>query len=89
MPATPSGSLDNHWIAFKSRGQTSIYRSMLRSAVEKLDKVKPARSFRDKDEWKAVLSHLATTGVLTYVLRRDVRYNCPRSGRVTCTGPAF
>ena len=39
---------------------------MLRSAVEKLDKVKPARSFRDKDEWKAVLSHLATTGVLTY-----------------------
>ena len=39
---------------------------MLRAAVKQLDKVKPARSFGDKDEWKAVLSHLATTGVLTY-----------------------
>ena len=38
--------------SFKSRGQAPIFRSSLRQAVRKLDKVKPERSFGDKDEWK-------------------------------------
>ena len=37
--------------AFVSRGQHSFYRSTLRAAVKKLDKVKPARSFGDKGEY--------------------------------------
>ena len=39
--------------------------------MEKLDKVKPKRSFRDKDEWKAVLERLATAGILTYIEASD------------------
>ena len=56
-------------IDFGKRGQLSIYRSMLRSAVVKLDLIK--RTFKDKDEWKSVLSSLEQAGKLTYFLATD------------------
>ena len=39
--------------------------------MRKLDRVKPQRSFGDKDEWKAALGRLATAGVLTYIEASD------------------
>ena len=57
--------------AFVSRGQRSFYRSTLRAAVKKLDKVKPARSFGDKEEWKAALAALQQAGKLSYVELND------------------
>ena len=39
--------------------------------MRKLDKVKPVRSFGDKNEWKATLDCLATAGVLTYIEASD------------------
>ena len=55
--------------AFVSRGQHSFYRSTLRAAVKKLDKVKPARSFGG--EWKTVLEALQQAGKLSYVVLDD------------------
>ena len=49
---------------FMRRGQSRVYRSMLRAAVRKFDKT--TRDFGDKDEWKAVLKGLQQDGVLTY-----------------------
>ena len=57
--------------SFAQRGQCSFYRSILRAAVRKLDKVRPARSFGDKDEWKAVLAALQEAGKLTYSALND------------------
>ena len=57
--------------SFKLRGQAPIYRSALRQAVEKFDKVKPSRSFRDKDEWKAALRLLSDAQQLTYIEASD------------------
>ena len=37
--------------SFVQRGQHSVYRSMLRAAVKKIDPVKPVRAFGDKEEW--------------------------------------
>ena len=52
---------------FVQRGQRSFYRSTLRAAVKALDKkVKPVRSFGDKDEWRAALAGLQDAGKLTY-----------------------
>ena len=39
--------------------------------MKKLDKVKPDRSFGDKDEWKAVLAALQQAGKLSYVELND------------------
>ena len=41
------------------------------AAVKQLDKVKPARSFGDKDEWKAALEALQQVGTLSYVALHD------------------
>ena len=45
--------------------------SSLRQAVRKLDKVKPPRTFGDKDEWKAALRLLSDAGKLTYIEATD------------------
>ena len=39
---------------------------MLPNAVEKLDLVKPKRSFSDRDEWKTTLGRLASAGKIIY-----------------------
>ena len=57
--------------SFVQRGQSNIYRSMLRAAVRKIDPVKPARAFGDKDEWTAVLTTLQAAGKLTYIAESD------------------
>ena len=48
------------------RKQFSFYRSTLRSQVRSIDKVKPQRTFGDKDEWKKLLSSLQQEGMLSY-----------------------
>ena len=44
---------------------------MLRVVVKKIDTVKPARSFGDKEEWKQVLIALQAAGKLTYEVGSD------------------
>ena len=39
---------------------------MLRSAVQKLDMVKPKRSFSDREEWKRILERLTSAGKIIY-----------------------
>ena len=39
--------------------------------AESSDKVKPARSFGDKEEWKAALAALQQAGKLSYVELND------------------
>ena len=39
--------------------------------MRKLDKVKPPRTFGDKDEWKAALRLLSDAGKLTYIEATD------------------
>ena len=41
------------------------------AAVKKIDKVKPPRSFSDKDEWRAVLETLQASGLLAYSAASD------------------
>ena len=57
--------------SFVQRGQFSVYRSILRNAVKKIDTVKPARSFGDKDEWKAAFMVLQEAGNLIYLAQSD------------------
>ena len=56
---------------FAKRKQVKIYRSTLRAAVRKVDPVKPARTFPDKEEWKQVLLELQAAGTLTYQMDSD------------------
>ena len=63
-------------------GRTSVYRSMLRVAVKKIDTVKPPRSFGDKDEWKAVLKALQEAGKLTYSEQNDTILLCTDAAAV-------
>ena len=57
--------------SFEARSQRSIYRSMVRVAVKKIDPVKPPRGFGDKDEWKAALLALQSAGKLAYSVESD------------------
>ena len=57
---------------FAGRGQRDFYRSMLRSAIEKLDLVKPKRSFSDREEWKTTLRRLASAGNIIYNEETDI-----------------
>ena len=63
--------MDTALADFMRRGQRSFYRSTLRAAVKKLDKVKPQRSFGDKEEWKTVLTAMQAAGKLTYSAEKD------------------
>ena len=45
---------------------------MLCTAVKKIDMVKPARRFIDKEEWKSVLMALQQAGKLTYKMESDM-----------------
>ncbi len=60
-------------LEFVRRGQreSRVYRSMLRAAVRKIDTVKPARGFGEKEEWKQVLTALQAAGKLTYEVGSD------------------
>ena len=51
-------------VMFAERGQRSFYRSMLRKQVETIDKAK--RSFKDREQWREVLSQLEKEGKLSY-----------------------
>ena len=51
---------------FERRGQRSFYRSMLRSAVQSVDVVRPKRSFSDREAWKMALRQLQSDGSLLY-----------------------
>ena len=51
---------------FERRGQRSFYRSMLRSAVQNVDVVRPKRSFSDSEAWKMALRQLQSDGSLLY-----------------------
>ena len=44
---------------------------MLRNAVKMIDKVRPVRSFGDRDEWVKVLKDLHDQGKLIYVAGSD------------------
>ena len=57
--------------SFAERGQLSLYRSILRVAVKKMDTAKPPRGFGDKAEWTLVLNALHQAGKLTYKVESD------------------
>ena len=44
---------------------------MLRAAVEKVDRIKPKRAFRDRTEWKTILEELQKAGKLTFDEQSD------------------
>ena len=49
----------------------SFYRSMLRAEVMKIDKVTPKRTFKDREEWKALLEAMQKAKVFTYSAETD------------------
>ena len=65
-PPTLSELIEAALLDFRRRGQRSFYRSMLRNAVKTIDKVRPQRSFGDRDEWDKVLNQLHKDGKLIY-----------------------
>ena len=59
------------WCFWAQRGQRSFYRSMLRAEVMKIDKVTPKRTFKDREEWKALLEAMQKAKVFTYSAETD------------------
>ena len=59
---------------------------MLRSAVEKLDLVKPKRSFSNREEWKTTLQHLASAGKIIYNEETDT-ISLPQASNNAEVGP--
>ena len=57
---------------FANRQVGNIFsRSVMRAAVIKLDTSQTKRGFRDKEEWKCVLSRLEEAGKLAYLVESD------------------
>ena len=72
MPVSLSELVEAVLPGFAQRGQRSFYRSMLRAEVMKIDKVTPKRTFKDREEWKAlVLEATQKAKVFTYSAETD------------------
>ena len=71
MPVSLSKLVEAVLPGFAQRGQRSFYRSMLRAEVMKIDKVTPKRTFKDREEWKALLEAMQKAKVFTYSAETD------------------
>ena len=71
MPVSLSELVEAVLPGFAQRGQRSFYRSMLRAEVMKIDKVTPKRTFKDREEWKALLEAMQKAKVFTYSAETD------------------
>ena len=71
MPVSLSELVEAVLPSFAERGQRSFYRSMLRAEVMKIDKVTPKRTFKDRDEWKALLDAMQKANIFTYSPETD------------------
>lgn len=68
-PPSLAELVDSALSSFRQRKQLSLYRSMLRAAVRKIDPAK--RAFGDKAEWVGLLQTLQQDGLLTYTAATD------------------